>query len=215
MKTSLSFLIGGPVHSRPAEYLEDDAVGLTRSCPPFSRSPAEDHLLQGDRSSRYYLLSLSQALKNCQNTEKESIKASIICFLPLLQAEILDVRQECIEARVWLLDLQRLGPGFKKRSHDSLYNDRGHIRQVIFDLEKDWYSFVRYLKTNHHWKWSEERFYNDIESEIEDATAEAYRLESQLRDHLQLEAGQLGLEESRRSIELSNRQILEAERSTC
>ncbi|KAL8680929.1 MAG: hypothetical protein Q9186_002889 [Xanthomendoza sp. 1 TL-2023] len=45
-----------------------------------------------------------------------------------------------------------------------------------------------------------------------DAMIEGTRLESQLRDSLQLQAGTLGLEESRKSIELSDRQIEEAKR---
>ena len=51
-----------------------------------------------------------------------------------------------------------------------------------------------------------------IEDELQQAHLEALRLETEIREYLQLQTGELALQESRKSIELSNSQIEEAKR---
>ncbi len=51
-----------------------------------------------------------------------------------------------------------------------------------------------------------------VEDELRQARLEASRLETEIRDFLQLQTGELALQESRKSIELSNSQIEEAKR---
>ena len=51
-----------------------------------------------------------------------------------------------------------------------------------------------------------------LENELQRIRREATRLEAEIRDYLQLQTGELALEESKKSIELSNFQIEEAKR---
>ncbi|CAD6592077.1 MAG: hypothetical protein ASARMPRED_005971 [Alectoria sarmentosa] len=52
----------------------------------------------------------------------------------------------------------------------------------------------------------------EIEDQLQQAHLEAHRLENEIRDYLQLQIGELALQESRKSIELSGSQIEEAKR---
>ena len=54
--------------------------------------------------------------------------------------------------------------------------------------------------------------YIEIEDQLQQAHFEARRLETEIRDFLQLQTGELALQESRKSIELSSSQIEEAKR---
>lgn len=51
-----------------------------------------------------------------------------------------------------------------------------------------------------------------LELDLQQTRLEATRLEAEIRDYLQLQTGELALEESKKSIELSNSQIEEAKR---
>ena len=55
-------------------------------------------------------------------------------------------------------------------------------------------------------------FYPQIRKESIAIAEEACRLEAEIRDHLQLQGSKLALEESKKSIELSNNQIYESKR---
>ena len=52
--------------------------------------------------------------------------------------------------------------------------------------------------------------FKEIEDQLREAHLEAHRLETEIRDYLQLQIGELALQESRKSIELSSSQIEEA-----
>lgn len=54
--------------------------------------------------------------------------------------------------------------------------------------------------------------YHDTAEEVKDLVQEASRLEGQIRDYLQLRTGELALEESKKSIEVSNQQLQEGKR---
>lgn len=51
-----------------------------------------------------------------------------------------------------------------------------------------------------------------LEGDLQQFGLEATRLETEIRDYLQLQIGELALQESKKSIELSNPQIEEAKR---
>ena len=52
--------------------------------------------------------------------------------------------------------------------------------------------------------------FKEMEDQLQQAHLEAHRLETEIRDYLQLQIGELALQESRKSIELSSSQIEEA-----
>lgn len=103
---------------------------------------------------------------------------------------------------------------WNKRVHDDndIYDSHVKLRHLTREIKNDWCSFVKFIKRRKLYCWPKEQLYRDLEGEIKEVLAEADSLGSQIRDAIQLEAGKAGLEESRKSIEMSNRQIEKAKR---
>jgi len=101
-----------------------------------------------------------------------------------------------------------------KRDHDrdDLYDVHVKLRHLTDQTKNDWRSFVKFMRFRKLYRWFKDQLYRELEAEIQELLAEANGLGSHIRDDIQLEAGKLGLEESRKSIEMSNKQIQEAER---
>ncbi|MCJ1326394.1 hypothetical protein MMC10_003058 [Thelotrema lepadinum] len=86
------------------------------------------------------------------------------------------------------------------------------LRRSIEDSRDGLYQFKKIVtgilgETVH-----KEDIMNDVSNEFDAAIAESIRLELEMKDYLQLQVGDLALQESRKSIELSNAQIEEAKR---
>lgn len=69
-----------------------------------------------------------------------------------------------------------------------------------------------YIRSQQGKEWLEGNVYLSMIQACKHVIDEARRLESEMRDHLQLQVGNLSLEESRKSIELSNFQVQEGKR---
>ena len=74
------------------------------------------------------------------------------------------------------------------------------------------YHFERYISAEDANYLPKSPAYLQIKQERDQIHDEARRLDTEVRDYLQLVVGNLSLEESRKSIELSNQQILEGKR---
>lgn len=80
------------------------------------------------------------------------------------------------------------------------------------DSNIDRLQFLKYTESHFgREKLKEESFLNAIQI-CDHACDEAHRLEVEIKDHIQLINGQQALQESRKSIELSNAQIRESKR---
>lgn len=128
----------------------------------------------------------------------------LLCLLPLFRLEIVKIRRSCSEVSELLL-----------RQHfesEDIYNKRTALRNSIDRLLNDWRSLKTYTEFSQLRQCTKGHIFRQVEAEVNEVTANADRLESSLRDCLQLEVGKLGLEESKKSIDVSNRQIEEAKR---
>ncbi|KAL8915123.1 MAG: hypothetical protein Q9172_006952 [Xanthocarpia lactea] len=188
--------------------------------PPLRRSHSwESQLasLQGLGSYRYYPQMLTCLLESQRKTRYGFANVLLICFLPCLQLQLVRIRSSCGTTRILFEDHRQSSTqagtdSHTKKTEEQLYSHRTSLRREISNLESQWSAVIRYMKMRLSMDPSEELLFKDFEEEIGQVIAESNRLESQIRDYLQLRAGTLGLEESRRSIDLSNRQIEEAKR---
>lgn len=91
--------------------------------------------------------------------------------------------------------------------------DRKHLalRYTIENGEDHLRQTFRYLASDIDLDWSKEPLYRIFKAEWNTLLDDARRLETEVRDFMQLQVGNLSLEESRRSIELSNIQIRESQ----
>ena len=80
------------------------------------------------------------------------------------------------------------------------------------DFEDDLNYLRRYLRSQVSSDTLSDRSWLKVEEDLIETRQEASRLEAEVRDWLQLQVGEWALQESKKSIELSNRQIEEGKR---
>jgi hypothetical protein len=156
-----------------------------------------------------YRILLNETLQKDPKLRGHPFSLLFVCFVPLLRMRLYELRCSCSYYRCFLRRVS-----WNKRDHegDDLYDSYVKLRHLIDLSKNDWRSFVKFMKHRKLYRWSKEQLYRELDAEMKEVLAEADGLESQIRDDIQLEAGKLGLEESRRSIEMSNKQIEEAKR---
>lgn len=187
-------------------------------CPPFDHSVSLDEQLYSTRTfgrHGFYLRALNQSLERYKTAQAKSIDLLLLGLFPFLQLLLVRIRQEC--KHMWELlgrskEAARDNPTRKAAFENTLYIRRSMLRSTIEDAEDGWSSVMRYMRLRCRWNPRRRAIGQALEEDVKSIVAEAKRLESTVRDHLQLQAGVLSLEESKKSIEVSNQQIEEAKR---
>lgn len=201
-------LIAGPLSTPPPDigWLTG---ALFKKCPPFNKSSTDDKKAVFPAPLRdqynFYPKQLDQLLSTYYDTQTSIAECTLLCLLPLLHLSIVKVRHYLSVTRH---DFEH--PAVSRS--EKMYNDRALLRTMINDLESDWWSIERYMKSCFRRELTEMRCYHDANSDVKDIVEEASHLESQVREHLQLQNGIKALEESKKSIEVSNQQIQEGKR---
>lgn len=98
---------------------------------------------------------------------------------------------------------------------EGLFHMRLDLRRMIEDSEDGFEQFRRFTRSQQINDVPQTKSSAMVEDEIQQTHLEAHRLEIEIRNFLQLQIGELALQESRRSIELSNLQIEEGKRGQC
>ena len=152
-------------------------------------------------------------------------------LIPLLQLYVFRFCEECDFIRTEYLDLtlpqrkfryesailnrspRRKGTG-KTKGLGALFELRYELRRMVGKSEDLNYSHQlrTFTRTQMPCDTHQDEIFKEIEDQLQQAHLEAYRLETEIRDYLQLQTGELALQESRKSIELSSSQIEEAKR---
>lgn len=105
-----------------------------------------------------------------------------------------------------------------RRSRDGIYNsldqERYQLRRAIEECDNDHQFFVDYVASNGNEDWLNKRSYRTAAAYSEFTTRVAKRLEAEVRDYMQLVVGVLSIEESRKSIQLSNTQLDEGKKGS-
>lgn len=132
---------------------------------------------------------------------------------PLLDTEAYRVRKILNEVNVnYCIIIGHKSNGFQlfsERNND-LDRQRLELRRTLEEAEDYVSQTFRYLSSEVDSDWSKEPSYVSIREDWKSLIDEARRLEIEVRDYMQLQVGNLSLEESRRFIELSNIQIRES-----
>lgn len=172
------------------------------------------------RLSAYYQKLILQSLAQECKFDLDDSLIFHICLLPLLKIDTLGIQVICREAWEALICLRRAAaPGHanvdepeRDRWYRTLAEHRFLLRRNLEDSQDGLQFFRAHVKQRSFAKWLETPQYLDIEEHVEGTVSIARRLESEIRDYMQILVGDLSIKESRRSIELSNSQILESKR---
>ena len=99
-----------------------------------------------------------------------------------------------------------------EKIYSEIRQDRLRLRAMVEDSEDGLNHFLRYIHSQTSADWPLNKSWLRVEGNLRTTHEEARRFEAQIRDYLQLHVGELALQESKKSIELSNRQIEEGKR---
>ena len=164
--------------------------------------------------ARWYRNDLEKFLGLSKNPTDYIAIAPNIALIPLISMTAGNVRRECWRirnSRGELMETFKDEKGLLDRYTFSMSTDRLRLRSYIEAIEDAWMRFNQYMMV-HGADVRQNPSMAFLGKAFEDEINAARRLESELRDYLQLEVGELALQESKKSIEISNFQIQEGRR---
>ena len=200
--------------------------------PPFHRPRARENKpframeggVWGKKGQTYansYAKPYAEAVERFIEQDRLAIPSKAFLLLaamsPLLHIEAYRVREASDHVRSTYDKLTRdkiAGQDTSATEHKGLDQDldrqRLKLRRTLEKAEDYVSDIFMYLGSEAHLDWSKERSYKGIQADWRRFIDEERRLEIEVRDYMQIQVGNLALEESRRSIELSNLQIQES-----
>ncbi len=162
--------------------------------------------------SRVYSASLGQLLRHIDCAAITAADLLLLSIMPLLHIDTLQMRAKTRSLRRLIFS------AFTSKSSDLaeygvMKDERFWLRRHIETSEAAKNNFVKYLRAlDDGDSFLGGAQYQDIDGLWRDALHEARMLEIEVRDSMSIQAGQQSLEESKKSIELSNHQIEESRR---
>ena len=160
------------------------------------------------------------------STTEDSADLLFRSLIPVLWLNMFSIREKCHSIRedyykfivprdIFLKSLQKTQPRHryvreKPTRLEDLFEWRKDCRRTIEDSEDTLEQIQRFMRPQQVYGKRRERSW--IEDDTKQVHLEAHRLEAEVRDYLQLQTGVVAIQESRRSIELSNLQIEEGRR---
>ena len=139
-------------------------------------------------------------------------------LMPLLRWNCLKIRTKFLRLRRMFLELQGamdmdiIDHHIVNNTSAKLHRERFWLRRSVEDSDDGMSHFESYISAEDANYLPESSAYLKIKQQMDQIHKEARRLDTEVRDYLQLVVGNLALEESRKSIELSNHQIQEGKR---
>lgn len=171
-----------------------------------------------DDEIRDYARLLHWCLRNGKKSIGSIPTLMFNALLPLVYRSTLRINDQCSQARYTYLKLlesfssETDNLGHRNSLISDLYQQRLSLRRTVEDSEDDIENLSRYIELHAMTEWVQ-AFIKPSEC-IQRVRDAAHRLEVEIRDYLQLQAGEMGLRESRESIELSSLQIEESKRGS-
>ena len=160
--------------------------------------------------SRTYVKLLDQLLKENDGAVAGKEHLLMLSTLPLMYLDTLHIYAKMRSLRcVYIHNIR------DTEYANDMKHQRTMLRRHIEDSEMSSKNFGRYIHSQEGGDLLRRQEFMRIEELWRDSLSQARLLETEVRDSMQLEASQLSLQESRKSIELSNHQIEENRRGSC
>lgn len=163
--------------------------------------------------TKEYVRILQYDLEKGRRSIESDMDLSFRPLAPLQYLHIFTIRRHCSEVREkYKKFIDPSNVLAKRTSLEDLYEMRVGLRRMVEDSEDNSEQLRRFMRSQQTLDVRQERSFITIEDDLKQSRLEARRLETEIRDCLQLQTGELALQESRKSIELSNLQIEEGKR---
>ena len=187
--------------------------------------PSEGSARKENRSSQVYTRLLSVSMERHQKSMIDRDTILLGCLLPVLRLDILRMRSTLLPVRNLFFSVRRAASHKHQRGQacltddedmtsDKLFQELTVFRSRISELDNQTPPLTRYISLQISIDLLQSPMYLQHIEEKDCVIQEARRLEADIRDYLQVQVGQLALQESRKSIELANYQIREGKRGT-
>ena len=196
----------------------EEEIGDTYS---FQPSAAETFPVYAPRGMierhKNYIRLLNWCLKNEGEPHAEPKDLLLKPLFPLIYLDLLRIRNFCEFLRhkyERLLDSPYYATEAEKLEtiHSDMPDDRLRLRAMVENSEDGLNHLLRYIRSQKCTDCLLSKSWVRVEDDLRATHEEARRFEAQLRDYLQIKVGELALQESKKSMELSNRQIEEGKR---
>ncbi len=190
-------------------YLDPDIElenPLSYSHEPITQTENPDR--DPDDSTKWYIAMLRHLLTQTGGDDIKIDSLPLASLFPVLQLSSLEARDLARSIRRALAKVQVT----EEESTELLYMQRNILRRWPEDTEDNMAHLERYIELHHRSEWLEGPIYKMLDRESTQLAANARRLETEVRDFLQIEFVASALKETKKSIELSNLQIQESKR---
>ncbi|KAM0805950.1 hypothetical protein BDR22DRAFT_192223 [Usnea florida] len=190
---------------------------------PFQPSASETFPVYAPRgmTKRHEHENYFRLLNWCLKNEGESLaepKDSLLKPLfPLIYLDLFRIRNFCEflrqkHQRLLVSPYYATEAAKLEKIHSDMPDDRLRLRAMVENSEDGLTHLLRYIRSQKCADWPLSKSWVRVENDLRATHREARRLEAQLRDYLQIKVGEWALQESKKSIELSNQQIEEGKR---
>ena len=193
----------------------EEFTGGGRRKPPFSRST---RLYQQISEAHPYAKTVEEFITQSRPAIPTEAVLLLAAVSPLIYLETHRVRKASIDVQDTydeLISCKLDHLSIAGMEHTDVTGDldigRLVLRHTLEKCEDHVRQIFRYLCSDIDVDWSKEPSYMSIEVDWKSLIEESRRLETEVRDYMQIQVGNLSLEESRRSIELSSIQIRESQ----
>ena len=206
-------LIAAVDQTYPLKSSRDDQTFSLQRPGMQARSNMPNPLDQLPRWMAEYFNGLESDIKKRIVHERNDMDLKFGPLVTLLQFSTPLVRPECRAIRAEYLHATRsrqtetVGRVLK-----DVFEKRYLMRKMIEDSEDNSIRLRDYVHSLEKHDTLQSHSLMTLEVDLQQTRLEATRLEAEIRDYLQLQTGELALQESKKSIELSNFQIEEAKR---
>ncbi|CAF9928686.1 MAG: hypothetical protein ALECFALPRED_004113 [Alectoria fallacina] len=162
---------------------------------------------------REYFRRLEIDIKKGKGLGRNDMDLTFSPLTALLQFNMPLFRLECRAARAYYFQATKSRhTETVEKSLKDVFKRRYLLRRMIEDSEDNSLRLRDYTHSLMRHDTPQSQSLMTLEGDLQQIRLEATRLEAEIRDYLQLQTGELALEESKNSIELSNFQIEEAKR---
>ena len=198
----------------------DRVQGVSHQILPFQKlaTPAGGMRMGGhknpmDEWMRYFVRHLMSDIKegrglggNDRDLSLKPLTALLQCAMPLLRIECKVTRERYLKAT----------EPTRTETVETVRKDVFKMRYLLRRMVEDFEDSSQRLRDHPHSPMKQDtprgQSLMTLEGDLQQFGLEATRLETEIRDYLQLQVGELALQESKKSIELSNSQMEEAKR---
>ncbi|KAL8720360.1 MAG: hypothetical protein Q9181_007922 [Wetmoreana brouardii] len=208
-------------YSADQEVLELLDLEMDRNLPfnhPRNRRAARSRLEFCKQSFFHYQRLVRDALKLRPNGVMDDSSLYYTLLLPLFKFCALGIQTKHKRSG-WQLSRLHIVMDYARRNarhtreqnsiYEELDSERYKLRREIEECENAQHFLVNYIKSNDNALWLSGQSYKTMKACLDNTITVARRLEVEIRDYMQLVVGALSIEESRKSIQLSNTQIQE------